>query len=109
MSAYVKLDKAPMFVLHHPTCSACGIDLEHDGDTFTCPNCGTSWDPNANDGDEGQLYPSWSGEEVDGPVLTHDQALKVATYRERAERHKRYPDLFPTPVRPGGLPAGVIL
>ena len=91
MSAYIRLDQAPQFVLNYPS-------------------CGTSWDSNSSDGDEGELYPDWAGEELDGPVLSETQAQDVASYRQRLERHKRYgvesPNLWPKPIVPRGLPTG---
>lgn len=108
MSVYVRIAEAPEFVLNYPSCGACLVDLEHDGDSFACPSCGSVWDSGANDGDKGELY-----EELDGPILTHDQAAAVASYRERLERHKRRgkdsPHLYPKPIRPRGLPEGLVL
>jgi hypothetical protein len=81
----VRLAEAPHYVLHYPTCSACLVDLEHDGDSFQCPKCGTSWDSNAGDGDEGTLYPEWSGEDFDGdqPIVSHDDAPNVPWIEHR--------------------------
>ena len=36
---YIKLDKAPVWVLQYPTCSACTVDLDTDGDGWLCPQC----------------------------------------------------------------------
>ena len=108
--AYIKLGEAPQFVLNYPSCGTCLIDLEHDGDHFTCPSCGTSWDSNASDGDEGDLYTEWAGEDLDGPVLTESQAADVASYRERLRRHQLWGEegsmLWPKPLHPRGLPMG---
>ncbi len=67
---YIKLDKAPVWVLQYPTCSACTVDLDTDGDGWLCPQCGSIWDMRANDGDVGELYESWSGDTLSGPSLT---------------------------------------
>lgn len=112
MSQHLKLDKPPMFVMHYPTCSTCGVDLDTEGDGWTCSSCGTNWDMTAGDGDEGELYAYWSGEEIDGPALTERQAESVAQYRERLDNHRRhgdkYPNLFPRPLVPSGLPEGFL-
>jgi len=108
MSAYIKLAEPPEFVLHYPTCSACDIELEHDGDSFSCPSCGTSWDPNATDGDKGELYSSWSGEEASGPSVTPEQARAIAQYRQRVELNLKWPELFPRPAAAPQIP-GVAL
>lgn len=47
------------------TCNGmeCGFDsVGHDGDSFVCSVCGTSW--NDTD-DDGTLYAEWSGVDVD--------------------------------------------
>jgi len=102
-----------MWVMNYPTCSACCVDLETDGDGWECPNCRSSWPWDASDGDQGELFPDWSGEESSGPVLTDDQAADVAHYRERLDRHRRYgekyPTLYPEPSVPVGLPEGLVL
>jgi len=88
MRTYVKLAEAPTYVIQYPLCSACCVDLEYD-DGWTCPGCGTSWDRRASDGDEGDLYESWSGETLDGPVVSEDEAFDLSLKREREEREAR--------------------
>ena len=83
---YIKLDKAPAWVLHYPTCSACTVELDTDGDGWLCPQCGSIWDMRANDGDVGELYESWSGEDLPGPELTSDEAMELSIKRERERR-----------------------
>ncbi|WP_264032155.1 hypothetical protein [Cellulosimicrobium sp. SH8] len=86
---YLKLAEAPSLVIHYPTCSTCDVDLENDGgDGWTCPSCGTSWDYGADDGDTGELYESWSGEELVGPVLDEDEAFRVSYGRKREEQER---------------------
>jgi hypothetical protein len=51
----IRLEKPPEFVIRYPQCSACDVDLDHDGDMWTCPKCGTTWPHDANDGDLGEL------------------------------------------------------
>lgn len=86
---YIKLDNAPQWVFQYPTCSACTVDLDTDGDGWLCPQCGSVWDMGANDGDKGELYESWSGGTLPGPSLTWDEAMSLAIRRER-ERHDAY-------------------
>lgn len=106
MTAAVRLAEAPRFVLQYPLCGACHVELDHDGDSFTCPSCRTSWDSNAGDGDSGTLYAEWSGEQPAGEILTEDEASVVALYRERLDRHERWgkgdPNhvVWPLPQRP---------
>jgi predicted RNA-binding Zn-ribbon protein involved in translation (DUF1610 family) len=106
MSTYVKLSAPPQLVLQYPLCGACTVELDHDGDGFVCPSCGTSWSSDASDGESGTLYSAWSGEEPSGEVLTEDEARVVADYRERLDRHQRWGKgdpchvLWPLPKRP---------
>lgn len=104
---FVKLAEAPRWVIQYPTCSACCVELETDGDGWDCPNCGTQWDMDASDGDAGTLYADYWGEEPTGPAVTESEAIDVADYRERLDRHRRYgekyPTLYPEPRRPDVL------
>jgi len=74
--------------MHYPTCGACDVDLDHDGDGWTCPKCATTWDSNASDGDTGELWSSWSGEDFDEdtPITSHDDGHKVAWIEHRYEK-----------------------
>lgn len=113
MSDYIKLAEAPQYVMHYPTCSTCAVDLDWD-DGFMCPSCGTRWDSDAGDGDTGELYPDWAGEDLDGPVLTERQAADVASYRERLDRYERWGKdgasaIWAKPTPPRDLPAGFVL
>lgn len=102
----VRLAAAPQLVLQYPLCGACTVELDHDGDSFVCPSCRTSWDPNAGDGDTGTLCADWSGEQPPGEVLTEEEAAVVANYRERLDRHQRWGNgdprhiVWPLPKRP---------
>ena len=88
-----RLAEAPQFVMHYPSCSACVVDLDHDGDSWTCPKCQTSWDSNAGDGDTGDLYAEWSGEDVsDLPEITEREAA-TAPYISSHAWVPRWPDL----------------
>lgn len=101
MSAdYIRLAKPPEWCLQYPTCSACMVDLESDGDGWTCPVCGTSWDAYAGDGDTGELYADWAGEESDGPIVDESDAHKWGYYHDRMRSHRAFPDLCPEPKRP---------
>ena len=100
---YLRLSEAPQLVTHYPTCGACYVETDNDGDGFTCPNCGTAWSNDAGDGDLGDLYESWSGEQLGTDVFTEDEASEIALYRERLDRHQKfggkYPALYPKPWR----------
>jgi hypothetical protein len=100
MSDYIKLPEAPMWCIQYPTCSACAIDLDTDGDGWTCPSCGTSWSMDANDGDRGELYASWAGEEPSGPEVSTDDAYRWGDYIERLDRHRILPEFCPMPTKP---------
>jgi hypothetical protein len=83
VSEYIKLAERPQWVIQYPQCSACCVDLETDGDGWTCPVCGSAWSQSANDGDEGELYESWSGETLDGDPVANDDAWRTGAKRER--------------------------
>lgn len=100
MVGYVKLSEPPMWCIQYPTCSACEVDLDTDGDGWTCPSCGTTWPMSAGDGDKGELHESWAGEELPGPVLTAEQAAAEACYRNRLRLHEEYPKAVPRPIPP---------
>ena len=92
---YVRLNEPPMWCIQYPTCSACDVDLETDGDGWTCPNCGTTWPMHAGDGDRGTLCA-----DADGPVVTERGASEWGYYREQMRRHKMWPDLVAAPRAP---------
>lgn len=100
MADYIRLAEAPMWCIQYPTCSACAVDLETDGDGWTCPCCGTSWDMSAGDGDRGELYAAWSGEEATGPIVSEDDAWRWGDYFAALERHRRLPEFCPEPKKP---------
>lgn len=100
MSDYIRLAEPPAWCLEYPTCSACAVDLDTDGDGWTCPTCGTSWGMDAGDGDRGTLYADWAGEEPTGPQVTQGDAWRWGDYHERMERHRRLPDFCPKPTPP---------
>ena len=100
MADYIRLAEAPMWCIQYPTCSACAVDLETDGDGWTCPCCGTSWDMSAGDGDRGELYAAWAGEESDGPIVSEDDAWRWGDYFDALDRHRRLPEFCPEPKKP---------
>ena len=72
MSEYpVRYTEAPYMHISY-SCGglSCGSNtVEHDGDSFICSDCGTSWQCE----DDGQLYEEWSGDEREGPIVDpHD-------------------------------------
>lgn len=92
MVDYVKLDSPPVLCIQFPTCSACEVDLEL-CEGWECPVCGTRWSASANDGDQGELYESWSGEKLDSPTVTHPEASLLGIAWERAQREKIFASL----------------
>lgn len=84
---YLHLAEAPVLCVNNPSCSACGVEVESDGDGWLCPSCGTSWDINSADGDIGMTYEDWSGEELTGPIISHSEAGTIAGARD-AERRR---------------------
>lgn len=92
MSEYIKLAEAPAFVYQTPHCGACSVDLESE-DGWLCPVCGTSWGYDASDGDSGELYESWAGEELEGETLGQDAAFQAGTSHDRDKRTKLYASL----------------
>ena len=100
MPDYIRLSKPPQWCIQYPTCSACTVDLDTDGDGWVCPVCGTLWSQDAGDGDEGSLYTEWAGEEADGPIVPEDDAWRWGDYHERMERHRLLPKFCPEPKRP---------
>lgn len=86
----VRYPEAPSMVYQSPTCSACYVELDHNGDGWECRVCRTSWDDNDYD-TPGQLYPDWTGEEwpVDLEVTDLEDGHKVGLAIEREEREER--------------------
>jgi hypothetical protein len=74
VSDYIKLAEAPSLSLNDPDCGTCYVSVESTGDGWLCPVCGTSWSYNEGDGDGGQLYEDWSGETLEGDVVSEDEA-----------------------------------
>lgn len=72
----IRLTEPPTIYVRDPLCSACVEELEHDGDGYTCPQCGTYWDNSAYGSDDsGTLFPDWSGEEnAHLPLVRTDDA-----------------------------------
>ena len=84
MSDYIKLAEAPVFMFQSPQCGTCSVDLEWE-DGHVCPVCGTYWPGDATDGDEGELFESWSGEELDGETVDEDGAFQAGLRHDRAK------------------------
>ena len=83
----VKFAEAPLLTRTDPTCAACAVDVESDGDGYVCPTCGTSWPYDADEDEHGTLYEEWSGEDLDIAVTDPDSAWQttIAIDRERRE------------------------
>lgn len=76
-----RLAEAPVLVLNNPDCGTCDVTVESGDEGWICPNCGTYWSysDNPGDGDAGQLYAEWSGEDVDDlPLVNDEDAWKYA-------------------------------
>lgn len=72
MSPKIRYATAPMLSLNYPDCASCIVEVESTGDEWLCPSCETTWSYGNGDGDTGQLYADWSGEDVsDIPLRTH--------------------------------------
>ena len=87
---YMRLAKPPAWCIQFPTCSACDVDLDHDGDGWTCPSCGTEWDSHASDGDTGTLPDGLTGR-----IVPNDEAWRFGRAYETmtpAERERRIAD-----------------
>lgn len=74
---YLRLDAAPYLEFAYPTCTACAIEVDHDGEDFVCPSCGTCWPSNASESTQGELYEDWAGEIPGGIETTVRDAWKV--------------------------------
>ena len=85
----VKLDRPARLRLRYPTCGACEVEVDSDGDGWQCPVCGTSWPYQAGDDDEGELYEAWSGEVLGLLPVTHDEARQVA-FRWEQRKHAEF-------------------
>lgn len=84
MTDYIKLKAAPTLIIHDPTCSACGVEVDCE-DGWLCPVCGTSWEISACDGEEGALFEAWSGKELSTDALDSDEAFEAGLAHERAK------------------------
>lgn len=86
--AYMKLAEKPG--LDHPgypNCGACGVEVDHDGDGWLCPSCGTAW-PSDNveaPPEDATLFEEWSGEELEGVEVPVHEAWRFSG-REPADR-----------------------
>ncbi|WP_330251800.1 hypothetical protein OG874_37660 [Nocardia sp. NBC_00565] len=71
MSYTVRYSRPPsMSISYDCGGMSCGIGtIEHDGDSFVCSDCGTSW---TDEGDDGELHEQWSGETPVGDPVHPD-------------------------------------
>lgn len=89
----IKYETAPALSINYPDCSACVTEVEHDGDGWHCPRCGTTWDANAYDGDEGTLYEDWNGEPSEGELRTQDNGHLITQYEKDNPKPSIWGDL----------------
>lgn len=92
---YLRLAEPP--ALRHPgypICGACDIEVQHDGDGWLCPSCGTVWLVNTMEADasDAEMYPDWSGEDLTGPVCPNDEAWRFS-HLPASERNARIEQL----------------
>ena len=83
---YLKLEEAPTLIYSLPQCSACCTECDSDGAHWICPTCGTSWNINALDGAQGDLFEAWAGETLSGPVVPNDAAWREAARLQSIRR-----------------------
>lgn len=86
MSTYIKLAAPPTLTINMPTCNACCVEVEADAEGLLCPCCGTMWSHRDGEGDPGQLYEEYSGDDLPGDALTEDEAWRAGSAHEEAER-----------------------
>ena len=86
-SRYLRLDKAPELIVEMPICGACDINVEHDGNGYVCPSCGTAWD---SDPEHGQLAAEWSDEEAIETQVTKSEDAHLRSH-EAIVQHKWEP------------------
>ena len=98
MADYTKLKEASTLVIQYPLCNACWQEVSHDGDSWICPHCGTTWDSDAGEDEPGTLYEEWSGETLSGDPVSDDQALRIAARNAREQRDARLRELGIKPV-----------
>lgn len=69
--AYTKPPTMHTHMTHTCSGTLCGYNnVEFDGDQYVCRDCGTGW---ADEDDRGQLYPEWSGEQIDAEPIDPDK------------------------------------
>jgi predicted RNA-binding Zn-ribbon protein involved in translation (DUF1610 family) len=78
MRPRVRYAEPPVLDYMAPHCGNCGIEVGSDGDGWTCPTCGTSWDWDDYE-QPGTPYEEWSGESVDDlPITEPGDGFRVA-------------------------------
>lgn len=78
---YLRLEQAP--ALNHPgnpSCGACDEETSPDDGSWMCHSCGTTWPIGESEyaAGVGELYSSWSGKELTGPICPPDLAWQVS-------------------------------
>lgn len=61
---FVRYDHPPKLLVQSPLCRGCDVEVEFDGKSFVCPDCGTAWDTTDGEDTPGNPYSAWSGEDV---------------------------------------------
>lgn len=96
---YMRLSRKPGLGMHYPVCEACIIEVDYEDECWQCPSCGTQWpiEIMESDGDDAELYEEWSGEKLDGELVSTDDAYLFGKMNpeERGQRIKEYYSRYP--------------
>lgn len=87
MMPIVRYDRPPTLAFRFPVCDGCDADVEHDGDGWVCPDCGTYWDTDSSEDTPGTSYAEWSGEDVSGlPLIVMGGTAWIRVHEVRNEQ-----------------------
>lgn len=86
----VRYDDPPTLVIQRPLCGGCDAEVEFDGDSFVCPDCGTSWDTTDGEDTPGNSYSDWSGQDVSHlPLIESGPTAWVAVQQVRSNQQSK--------------------
>lgn len=89
---HLNLDHIP--ALEHPgypNCGTCEVETYLEDCDWLCPSCGTAWNVNSLEYDEGEgtAYEDWSGVVRTGPVASRDEAWRYSEISDPDERDRQ--------------------